>query len=243
MNRVKKVVGWLLATGLVFAAATLLAPRNGVAAVGAQVFVTNPSVPVNGTVDISGTPTVQVAPNQSVMISGTPTVQMAPNQSVMISGTPTVAVASNSSISVSNLPSEQVTRDKDNPALTPFQMQLCAAVAGPVINPCATQPDHFQVPAGQRAVIEYVSNVCQAGGSPNAVTITQVFLTNQVGSQGAVYGFPLGQANSNSFLISNQQTRIYADPGTFVTIGLGGVNFTGIQEFCQVSLSGYLVTP
>jgi hypothetical protein len=66
MNSLKKVVLWLLATGLVLAAAAMLIPKKAVASLAAQVFVTNSTVPVSGNVAITGTPTVQLPPESNI---------------------------------------------------------------------------------------------------------------------------------------------------------------------------------
>ncbi len=180
-----------------------------------NVFVANPAgspVPVTGNVALSGTP------NVNATISGMPTVNLAPGASVNVASTPSTPV---------------FTRDKDNPALTPFQTTLCSAIGGSI----CSFPDSFTVPATQRFVIEFVAEVCGTGISGSAVDSAQ--LTTIAGGSFVFYNFAPGPVNSFGNSFSNQQVRIYADPGTTVKLRLLG---TG-TPLCDTMLSGYLVTP
>src|SRR5712692_9564395 len=99
-----------------------------------QVFVTNTAsspVPVTGNVGVSGTPNVNVANTPAVNaqqsgtwnvgINGTPSVQLAPGTTVGVTG---------GTLNFSNTPSTPIfTRDKDNPALAPFQTTLCIGLS------------------------------------------------------------------------------------------------------------------
>ena len=44
-------------------------------------------------------------------------------------------------------------------------------------------------------------------------------------------------------MIYDQLTHIYADPGSVVTIGMGGIAYPTNSPGCQLSLSGHLVSP
>jgi hypothetical protein len=217
MNSLKKVVLWLLATSLVFAAAAVLIPKKAVALLATNVFVTNPSVPVTGDVGISGTPTVQLAPGTMVGVTG---------------GT----------FNFSNTPSTPIfTRDKDNPALAPFQTRLCDGTG----SNCSFTflPGVFAVGANQRLVIEYVSLQC-AAGSGSSVTEADVLTT--AGGNPVTYPFLPGQANGSGKTIANQQVRIYADPGTGVFLFVQNTGPAGLgtgSVTCIAALSGNLVTP
>jgi hypothetical protein len=221
MNSLKKVVLWLLATSLVFAAAAILIPKKAVALLATNVFVTNPAVPVTGDVGISGTPTVQLAPGTMVGVTG---------------GT----------FNLSNTPSTPIfTRDKDNPALAPFQTTLCSGQSSNNIG-CASSgsPSFFTVGANQLLVIEYVSVSCAASGSGSSVRGSSLF--TPVFGNTAIYNFPLGQPGPFGEFISNQQTRIYAGPGSSVSLVADGqIAGGGVQGVfaCNATLSGNLVTP
>lgn len=56
----------------------------------------------------------------------------------------------------------------------------------------------------------------------------------------AVYALNPGQQDIFGNIITNQQARIYADPGTVILMGGTGTG-TGIAG-CIMVLSGYLVT-
>jgi hypothetical protein len=220
MNSVKKVVLWLLATSLVFAAAAILIPKKAVALLATNVFVTNPAVPVSGNVGINGTPTVQLAPGTMVGVTG---------------GT----------FNFSNAPSTPIfTRDKDNPALTPFQTTLCSGISTVTFtSPCSpANPNSFTVGANQELVIEYVSVRCGASGSGWAVLESDLRTT--AGGNSSIFAFPIGQSSGLGSPVSNQQTRIYADPNAAVTFTVGITQGLGAGGFvCMATLSGYLVTP
>jgi hypothetical protein len=214
MNALKKLALWLLATSLVLAAAAILIPKKAVALLATQVFVTNPAVPVTGDVGISGTPTVQLAPGTMVGVTG---------------GT----------FNFSNTPSTPIfTRDKDNPALTSFQTTLCSGGSSSGSSPCSI-PSSFTVGANERLVIEYVSIFCQVQGGAS-VTFPP-FINTTAGGNLSQYAFSPGQTIHAAITLANQQTRIYADPGTRVDFGALGLPGAG-AFLCNARLSGNLVT-
>ncbi len=182
-----------------------------------QVFVTNTAstpVPVTGSVGVSGTPNVNV--------TNTPAV----NAQQVTGGT----------LNFSNTPSTPIfTRDKDNPALAPFQTTLCIGLS---LATCAGLPNIFTVGASQQLVIEFVAVRCR----PNGGAVALSFLTTTAGGNSAAYRFPPGQAGSSGTeFIANQQVRIYADPGT--NVELSSFDSFGSGAFCTATLSGNLVTP
>jgi hypothetical protein len=210
MNALKKVAVWLLATCVVFAGVAMLIPKKAVATIAAQVFVTNPTLPVSGT--------VQLAPGTTVGVTG---------------GT----------FNFSNTPSTPVfTRDKDNPALRPFQILLCSGLNDLGNNICG-DPGSFVVDPNQRFVIEYVSVRCVQDGTG---TVFYSSIVTSVGGNSLAYFFPIGQANSaggSGNATANQQTRIYADPGKSVRFDATGDSGSSGFFFCTATLSGNLVTP
>lgn len=95
---------------------------------------------ITGSLSIAGQPV-------SVNVNTLPAVQLAPGTTVGVTG---------GNFSFSNTASTPIfTRDKDNPALAPFQATLCAS---PTINPCGNID--FAVPVGKTLVIEFVSTAC-----------------------------------------------------------------------------------
>jgi hypothetical protein len=222
--QIKKVTVWLLATSLVLAAAAMLIPKNAIASIAAQVFLANHSVPASNPLPVSG----------NVGINNSPTVQLAPGTTVGVTG---------GTFNFSNTPSTPVfTRDKDNPALRPFQILLCSGLNDLGNNICG-DPGSFVVDPNQRFVIEYVSVRCVQDGTG---TVFYSSIVTSVGGNSLAYFFPIGQANSaggSGNATANQQTRIYADPGKSVRFDATGDSGSSGFFFCTATLSGNLVTP
>jgi hypothetical protein len=144
-------------------------------------------------------------------------------------------------------PKNTLIQDVNNPANEPFAKTLCFATAA---GGCNGAPGQFTVPTVvgapsapvERLVIEYYSAQCQfsnaADGGLNLEVIT-------AGSDNFYYIGPLsldasvpGASQANPYKC-NQQTRIYADPGTPVYLNTGsGVGPGSIT--CTVTVSGYL---
>jgi hypothetical protein len=130
-------------------------------------------------------------------------------------------------------------RDVENPARQPFQRELQITVPAGSNGVAQT----FTVPAGKRLVIEFVA--ASLGLFPGQKGI--LLITTTVGGSIASYDLPLtdqgvGFTGFAGFRTS-QMVRIYADPGSTVTVVVGsdGATFpVAIGEL--VSLSGYLVT-
>jgi hypothetical protein len=92
----------------------------------------------------------------------------------------------------------------------------------------------------QRLVIEYYSAQCQFSNAADGGLNLEV---TTAGSDNFYYIGPLSLDSTNLLTNpykSNQQTRIYADPGTTVYLNSGsGVGPGSIT--CTVTVSGYLV--
>jgi hypothetical protein len=183
---------------------------------GLAVRIVNPvPVPVTGSTTVSGT----IAATQS--------------------GSWTVGIGGNSASS------PLFTRDADNPARRPFQAALCQAIGlGATPGECApSKPNNFTVPSDRRLVIEFVAGSCQTGPiGGTGLTGLSLNIENSVGGTFGGYSLPY------SFVLGEldiaQQTRIYADPGTKVVLGLGGsAGSTPTFATCVLGLSGYTVTP
>ena len=101
----------------------------------------------------------------------------------------------------------------------------------------------FSVPLGQRLVIEYISGLCDAVAfpSPNAIP-TYDRPRFQVTTNGVTLSHFIARPvnpvlTSNQFnteLVMGHLVKIYADPGTVVSL---------IADNCSLFFSGQLVTP
>jgi hypothetical protein len=97
-------------------------------------------------------------------------------------------------------------------------------------------------------VIEYVSGLCPPAGTslPTGLDVTGALLETVAGGTAATHVFPLVPGLSiggpNGFAVG-QQTRVYADPGSNVTLSaeLGGLGNGSLR--CAITISGYTVTP
>ena len=119
-------------------------------------------------------------------------------------------------------------RDVENPARQPVQFEFNGL-------------NDYQVPAGKRLVIEYVS----AELNSLASACTKAVATLQTTAGGVEESHPfylqlIGTVGTQRDYAVNQQTRLYADPNTMIqpgsrTAGCGG---TVIES---IVISGYLV--
>jgi len=155
--------------------------------------------------------------------------------SLGISGTPNVNVSNTAA-------SPALTRDVENPARAPFQASLCtnATFGGGTPQTCIP-PNSFTVAAGRRLVIEYVEADCAQTG----VNFLEVDLGTNVGGVGSSYKLHLAfNVFDNRFLDGSQITRIYADAGTIVGIGMsaGSGGGTPGSVACNLRLSGYSIS-
>jgi hypothetical protein len=112
--------------------------------------------------------------------------------------------------------------------------------------------NEFPVPAGQRLVIEYVSGICgPQTQSPSLFGLPSIFVTtNGVGNVhrpalpivDSAVPPPVIPGVSTQVLFFGQVVKIYADPGSSVTIPTQNASF-GLSSNCQMTFSGQLVTP
>jgi hypothetical protein len=117
-------------------------------------------------------------------------------------------------------------RNVDEGALQPIQFNLLPGSLTSNQNAA-----YYQVPAGQRLVIEYYSAQAQdLSGGAAAMTLSTV-------SNGASVSY-IVYVNKNDTNAVNQTTRIYADPGSFVQAFAfnNGTTCGGL-----IIISGYLV--
>lgn len=186
-------------------------------------------------VNVVNTPNVNVANTPGVTVTNTPTVNVGNTPSVNVANTATVQVSGTPSVEIKNDASTPViTRSTDEPARQPFStFQTCSTNSGGTQECTAI----FNVPANKQLVIEYVSILCFGFGNPNPARST---ITATTGGSSVPYRFLRGDPSPifNNEFQSNSLVRIYADPGTTVTL-TGTQNGNG-SSF-QFSLSGYFV--
>ena len=190
--------------------------------------ITNASVPVNGTVNanITNTP--------SVNVSSLPAVQLAAGTTVGVTGG-TFSLANTSATPI-------FTRDVNSPTNQPFAASLCIQNNGPGTSCPADTVDHFRVPATTgtnsapvlEAVIEYYSTSCTGLTlPPNGQALDLPVFTNEY-----LHRYYIGLVPSaGSSYYSNQETRIYADTNSNVSLELQAE-----AGECIVTISGFLVT-
>ena len=128
-------------------------------------------------------------------------------------------------------------RDADNPARQPYQNGFF------LVGVNAIQDSWLlaTVPAGKRLVIE---NVAVSGVTP---TGQRMFVSLSTGVNNLALRHPLlvsaqgtNEDGEAEFVIS-QQVRLYADPGTAVTLHLKRSSTTGLAAITFATISGYLV--
>ena len=118
--------------------------------------------------------------------------------------------------------------DADNPAQQPFQILM-----QPSSDTTASVSQSFSVPAHKRLVLEFVSSEVNEYPSKGGA---YSYLTTTAGGQTVTYYF----ANTyESAARKSQVVRLYADPGTDVTVGANTYGGNGVGT--DTELSGYYV--
>jgi hypothetical protein len=135
----------------------------------------------------------------------------------------------------------------------PFQAALCTQVA--TTTQCGATPSSFTVPADRWAVIEYASGRCPRDGITLSTGETWFpMLQTTVGGVVASHllhptpGMAIGSPQLVSALQLGgfdvaQPARIYADPGSVITLLLdvGGLGSADIS--CNITISGHTEAP
>jgi hypothetical protein len=139
----------------------------------------------------------------------------------------------------------------DTTADQPFHAELCAQASSNTL--CGAAPASFTVPANRRAVVEYASGRCPRDGLTLSTGETWVpMLQSTVGgvvarhllhpTPGMAIGSPqlVSSLQLNGFDVA-QQLRVYADPGSAITLLLdvGGLGDASIS--CNITISGRTV--
>ena len=101
------------------------------------------------------------------------------------------------------------------------------------------QPPAYQVPSGRVLLIEQVSGVCSGDDLPGEPWHADIVASTQgVIVPHAILGIPGALTSGGSIALT--LTRIYADPGSSVTIGLIGIPGSA-NRFCHLAFSGRLL--
>jgi hypothetical protein len=128
-----------------------------------------------------------------------------------------------------------LTKATDNPALKPFQVQQDQLSAFPSFT--------FSVPAGETLEIEQFNIDCNTSGALTQAQEPVALVRTIGGGSDASYTFAPAAAPPFN-MIFNELTHIYADPGSTVTISMAGAVYpVSATPFCQLAVSGHLVTP
>jgi hypothetical protein len=178
----------------------------------------------------------------TVSVANTPTVTLQAGSSVGITGTPSVSLAGSTFTSSGAL----LVRDQDSAPRQPFHTNLSGNFKNLDLR-CTwtgsnTATATITVPNNKRLVIEYVAAIhsLQAGQ-----TLLDVAVETTVGGNTVEYPF-FGTFTAgdsiNSIFVTQQMTRLYADPGT--TVSVSSARSAQLKTgSCSVSLSGYLIDP
>lgn len=175
-------------------------------------------------------------PTQDVNVVNTPSVNVTntPTVNAQQSGVWSVGIAGTAAVHVVNESDSPVLgRDVDEPARHPLQrgVQLASAAGQ------GTATAEFTVPANNRLVIEYVSaRISLTEGHLHWFSVR----TAAGDSTGTHFFAPMSIPNLPDFYTISQQTRLYAGPGTTVTIeARRTINFGA--DSGSAGISGYLV--
>jgi hypothetical protein len=128
-------------------------------------------------------------------------------------------------------------RDVENPARTPFVVNVAVDIA-----PSENPKELGVVPAGKRAVIEFISMVCQTI-PPDTITVVEFFFPQ---SNGFIHYFlPIskqGEPGNSIFQswVAGQLVRIYADEGP-ISLSVGHSSQNPGMSGCEVSISGHTI--
>lgn len=140
--------------------------------------------------------------------------------------------------------------DVDDPAVQPFETNLCLDNASGVS--CSQEatkigqpyPSSFIVPTTtasnhpvRRLVVDYVSGVCFDAFF--AVALVTPLSANQVNGVTAAHNFFTGTVEGSQFVFS-QTTAIYVDPGAAVNLFVN--QWVASDGVCIMSVNGHLVT-
>ena len=138
-------------------------------------------------------------------------------------------------------------REANSPDIYPFVLQFCTTtgvtgqctIAGGLNGGSATVPP--TTPDGVTVLFADIDNFSANCTLPNSAAdqVVTVSTSFQGVFRGDQWAFRVPQINP-FVAITNQPTRIYADPGSLVSVAVGGS--IPPAQTCAVTLSGHLVT-
>ena len=216
-------------------------------------------VPISGAVQVTGAADVKVANQPDVNVANRPDVNVANNPTVTVGNSPNVIVTNNPTVTVGNTPSVNAKQSGVwNVGIDPGANTVRLDTSGnalpvEVVGGAAQQPfdvsldrigASFEVPAGNRAEIDFVSGT-SAGGTVDLTAPAYFRPSIQTSVGGLVVHhllpaqFQDSAINGDTFRIYTfaQQTLFFADPGSTVTLGVD------CDQACggHAVISGYLI--
>ena len=217
-------------------------------AVGFLTSTPAPAAPTSVPVTVVNTPSTPVptAAQGTTAISG----------NVGISGTPNVSLVPGTKVNVANVsdangnPTPLVVRD--HTPTQPFHIVMCADFgtesgtcqsANPPLNssvqvPTTTSDGHTV----ERMVIENVSGSCESFGQQvfSVSLRTTLYENSPMATTDNI--FPASASASPAIQTVSQQTRLYAEPGSQLTLSFGSTGTSADGTICSMILTGYLTT-
>lgn len=173
-----------------------------------------------------------------------------------LTSTPAPAAPNSARVTVVNTPSQPVPTVAH--VTQPFHIPLCidfGTQSGSCHNPqrYPNANSSFTVPMTtsdghtvERMVIEYVSCSCESSGQGQSVfeLLLGTVLNENSPFPAAYDAFPVATSTTSNIQIVSQQTRLYADPGSPLSLSFGGE--PGLPAVdgtsCSMTLTGYLTT-
>ncbi len=142
-------------------------------------------------------------------------------------------------------------QDAEHPARQRFAVRVCVPFGDDATQKCQAlgESASFQAPAGKVLVLEQVSGSC---GMSTGITLLDVLLSAQTNGSNLDHTFPMKYpvppGGSNPIGVVFENTRIYADAGSMVSLQNGSAIGPGSpgefpQFVCRLTLSGHLVNP
>lgn len=133
-------------------------------------------------------------------------------------------------------------RDFNAPATRPLQFDLCSEIN--LASGCPSGEGTFTVPestaSGEvvtRLVIQFVSVQCSV--QPLTALVNTMSLETTAGGTTLDHYFPLTSDPAFGVIGTTEDTRIYADPGTDVSLGTSWASAN--SGICDMSISGHFV--
>jgi hypothetical protein len=143
-------------------------------------------------------------------------------------------------VRVLNTPTQPVpNRDVDQPARQAFDAQATVAIPANAFGGSATF--NFTIPAGKRAVVEYVSLL---GELPTGQQVALFRLQGVLNNQGTEHYVPVIKQVTGASLdrfVAGQPVTIYADP-SLISVEVGRSSTSVVSTQFLVRISGHFVT-